>query len=83
MLTGWVKNGSTTGSVALGIRQIDASGVSVQYNWAEAARGGDWTKVQVTFTALPQTKRAAVYFKLDQNVNGPAWVDDLEMRELP
>ncbi|MFC3773717.1 carbohydrate binding domain-containing protein [Paenibacillus sp. GCM10012303] len=83
MLTGWVKNGSTTGSAALGIRQIDASGVSVQYNWAEAARGGDWTKVQVTFTALPQTKRAAVYFKLDQNVNGPAWVDDLEMRELP
>ncbi|WP_158606617.1 carbohydrate binding domain-containing protein [Paenibacillus ginsengarvi] len=82
-LSGWVKNGSTTGSVALGIRQIDASGTSVQYNWAEAARGGDWTKVQVTFTALPQTKRVAVYFKLDQSVNGPAWVDDLDMRELP
>ncbi|TNJ64353.1 hypothetical protein FE784_20505 [Paenibacillus hemerocallicola] len=82
-LSGWVKNGSTAGSVALGIRQIDTNGVSVLYNWTEAARGGDWTKVQVSFTALPQTKRAAVYFKVDQGVNGSAWVDDLEMRELP
>ncbi|MEF3305575.1 carbohydrate binding domain-containing protein [Paenibacillus sp. GYB003] len=82
-LSGWVKNGSTAGSVALGIRQIDASNVSVQYNWAEAARSGDWSKVQTTFTALPQTKRVAVYFKLDQQTNGPAWVDDIELRELP
>ncbi|GAA3401152.1 carbohydrate binding domain-containing protein [Paenibacillus hodogayensis] len=81
-LTGWVKTEATAGSVALGVRQIDAGGASVTYTWAEAAKTGDWTKVEVVFTALTNTKRGAVYFKLDQAANGAAWVDDLELNEV-
>ncbi|MFK7692805.1 carbohydrate binding domain-containing protein [Paenibacillus sp. HJGM_3] len=82
-LTGWVKTEATAGSVAIGVRQIDAGGVSVTYTWTEAAKTGDWTKVEVIFTAQPNTKRGAVYLKLDQAANGAAWVDDLDLHEVP
>ncbi|GAA3410958.1 carbohydrate binding domain-containing protein [Paenibacillus hodogayensis] len=81
-LTGWVKTEATAGSVALGVRQIDARGGTVTYTWVEAAKMGDWTKVEVIFTALPTANRGAVYFKLDQAANGAAWVDDLELNEV-
>ncbi len=83
VLTGWVKNSATAGSVALGVRQVDASGGSTSYLWTEADRTGDWTKVEVEFTALPQTKTVWIYFKLDQAANGAAWIDDLELSEVP
>lgn len=78
-LMGWVKNSATTGSVALGIRQANENGSSLTYTWTEAAKNSDWTKVQVTVTALPQAKTIWVYFKMDQIANGPAWVDELEL----
>lgn len=81
-LSGWVKNGATAGSVALGVRQVDANGVTVTYTWTEAGKNSDWTKTDVTFNVLPQTKTLWVYFKMDQAADGPAWVDDLELREV-
>jgi len=81
-LTGWVKTEATAGSVALGIRQIDIGGATTAYTWTEAAKTGEWEKVEVTFTALPNTKHGTVYFKLDQAANGAAWVDDVELSEV-
>ncbi|MBP1994510.1 carbohydrate binding domain-containing protein [Paenibacillus eucommiae] len=81
-LTGWVKTSATAGSVALGIRQIEAGGASIGYTWKEVEKTGDWTKVEVTFTTHPNAKRASVYFKMDQAANGAAWLDDLEMNEV-
>jgi len=81
-LSGWVKNSATAGSVALGIREVDASGVSVTYTWTEAAQNSDWTKLDVTFTAQPNTKTIWVYLKMDQAANGPAWLDDLELIDV-
>ncbi|WP_409347095.1 carbohydrate binding domain-containing protein [Paenibacillus sp. MBLB4367] len=82
VLTGWVKNSATAGSAALGIRQIDANGASVTYTWTESAKNSDWTKLTVAFTEQPLTKRVSVFFKVDQAANGPAWLDDLELREV-
>jgi uncharacterized membrane protein len=81
-LSGWVKNSATAGSVALGVRQVDANGVTVTYTWTEAGKNSDWTKTNVTFNVLPQTKTIWVYLKMDQAADGPAWVDDLELREV-
>ncbi|RAV19664.1 S-layer homology domain-containing protein [Paenibacillus contaminans] len=81
-LTGWVKTAATAGEVALGIRQIDAAGDSILYNWERAEKTGDWEKIEVFFEAEPAAKHAAVYFKIDQNVNAPAWVDDLELSRI-
>jgi hypothetical protein len=81
VLTGWVKNSSTAGSVALGVREANAGGVIIKYTWTETQLNSDWTKVTVDFTASADTSTAWVYFKMDQNTNGPAWVDDLELLE--
>ncbi|MFD0712641.1 carbohydrate binding domain-containing protein [Paenibacillus sp. GCM10027626] len=82
VLSGWVKNSATAGSVALGVRQVDANDVSVTYTWTEADKNSDWTKTDVTFNVLPQTRTIWVYFKMDQAANGPAWVDDVELNEV-
>jgi len=81
-LTGWVKTAATAGEVTLGIRQIDVAGDSILYNWEKAEKTGDWEKIEVVFEAEATAKNAAVYFKIDQDVNAPAWVDDLELSRV-
>ncbi|MFD0712759.1 carbohydrate binding domain-containing protein [Paenibacillus sp. GCM10027626] len=83
ILSGWVKNGSSAGLVELGLRQADANDASVKYTWIAAAANSDWTKYELPVTIQPNTVKLWVYFKVDQAVNGPAWLDDVELREVP
>lgn len=80
VLNGWVKNASTAGSVALGIRSINAAGVSITYTWKETDRSSVWTRYELTYTAPANAVTAQIYFKADQAANGNAWLDDVYMR---
>lgn len=83
-LTGWIKNGSNTGSVSLGARQINASNGSISYAWHPGASpGSGWTQYEVAFTAAPNARYVSIYFKSDQQTDGPAWLDNVELTELP
>jgi hypothetical protein len=61
---------------------VDAAGVSVgSYTWGKTNNNSDWTRYEVSFTALPQTKTVQVYFKANQSVNGQAWIDEVQIHE--
>ncbi|WP_171631396.1 carbohydrate binding domain-containing protein [Paenibacillus plantarum] len=82
VLSGWVKNSSLNGLVQLGIRQVDAAmGTVGSYTWGKANNNSGWTRYEVSFTALPQTKTFQVYFKADPSVDGQAWIDDVQIQK--
>jgi hypothetical protein len=81
VVKGWVKNSATAGLVSLGVRQANASSVTLTYAWKDTQLNSDWTLYEISFTALPQAKTAWIYFKLDPAANGPAWIDDVELSE--
>ncbi|MEF3313052.1 DUF4838 domain-containing protein [Paenibacillus sp. GYB004] len=81
---GWIKNNSTNGNVSLGVRQINASNGSISYSWHPGALpSSDWTPYTVTFTAAPTARYVSIYFKSDQQTDGPAWLDDVSIEEVP
>lgn len=83
-LTGWIKNNSSTGSVALGVRQINAAKTSINYSWHDGADlDSGWTQYEVEFIADSNASHVSIYFKLDQQVNGSAWLDDINLIAVP
>ncbi|WP_108994844.1 S-layer homology domain-containing protein [Paenibacillus agaridevorans] len=83
MLSGWIKNDSKTGLIELGVREAGANDVSVKYSWAAASKSSDWTKYELPITVQPGTTKLWIYFKATADVDGPAWLDDVELREVP
>ncbi|GAA3407582.1 carboxypeptidase regulatory-like domain-containing protein [Paenibacillus hodogayensis] len=79
VLSGWVKNESTSGAVELGIRQVKQDDTTLAYNWTKTKNNSGWTEYRLTFVAAEQTRKIQVYFKADTNVNGPAWLDDVNV----
>jgi hypothetical protein len=81
---GWIQNGSMTGNVSLGVRQINAANGSIGYAWHPGAQpDSDWTPYEVSFTAAPTARFVSIYFKSDQQTDGPAWLDDVSIEEVP
>ncbi|GAA3408044.1 carbohydrate binding domain-containing protein [Paenibacillus hodogayensis] len=81
-LKGWIKNESSAGSVAFGVREINASGSTVRQNFVEAAKQSDWSPYEVTFTTQPATVKLEIVFQMDTAANGMAWLDDVFMSNL-
>lgn len=81
VLTGWVKNQSTSGTVEIGIRQVKSDATTYAYSWTKTTNNSDWTPYRLSVVASEQTRNIQIYFKADTKVNGPAWFDDVYVVE--
>jgi hypothetical protein len=83
VLSGWVKNQSTTGVVRIGFRQIKENKVSnVGYTWKAVDSDSGWTYYKLEIRADAAAKYLQVYLESDMNTNDIAWFDDLYVEEF-
>jgi hypothetical protein len=80
-LRGWVKNEATQGTVAMGVRLINAAGGTAGYLWQYAEPGTDWTQVELNFVIPADVRSVAVNLRMYEDVDGSAWFDDLYLAE--
>jgi hypothetical protein len=84
LMRGWVKNGSTTGSVSLGLRQVMEDLVStVKYTWHATQNNTDWTQYQFETTPSATAKYVQVFLWSDAAANGTSSFDDLVVERIP
>lgn len=79
---GWAKNSSTTGYVNIGIREIDENGDTIKYNWKTITRDTNWAYYEEDFVLSEEAKYASVYLKLENDVTGQTWFDDMILEEI-
>ncbi|PYI53818.1 carbohydrate binding domain-containing protein [Paenibacillus flagellatus] len=83
-LRGWVKNGSSSGSASIGLRQVKEDGAStINYTWKSAQPLSDWTSYELELTPAANAKYVQVFLLSDTLTDGPAWFDDLYVDEIP
>ncbi|GAA3413615.1 carbohydrate binding domain-containing protein [Paenibacillus hodogayensis] len=83
-LRGWVKNGSATGEVAIGLRQSNNnSSTTISYTWKPVQTSSNWTLYELEIMPAPNAQYVQVFLKMDQQTNGAAWFDDLYVEEIP
>ncbi|WP_214626460.1 carbohydrate binding domain-containing protein [Paenibacillus agaridevorans] len=83
VLSGWVKNDSTTGEVKFGFRQIRENRTStLTYNWQEVSSDTDWTYYELEITPGANAHYLQVYFQANQLTDGTAWFDDWYVEEI-
>ncbi|WP_158560687.1 carbohydrate binding domain-containing protein [Paenibacillus contaminans] len=80
-ISGWVKNASTNGTVSIMLREEDANGAFVAQTWKVIPKQTDWTLESTTLTLKSNTRQLMIYFWMDQQANGNAWLDDLYVKE--
>ncbi|MBO9606240.1 MAG: carbohydrate binding domain-containing protein [Paenibacillaceae bacterium] len=80
-MSGWVRNLATAGKVDLGVRLIDGAGATIRYDWQPVAGDSGWTRYELTFTAPAGAASAQIFFKMDQQANGVAFLDDVYLKE--
>lgn len=84
ILSGWIKNDSSTGSASIGLRQSKAGGATtVSYTWQAADPSSDWTRYELEVVPASATEFIQVYVLSDTSTNGTAWFDDLYLDRVP
>jgi hypothetical protein len=83
VLSGWVKNLSTTGLVRIGLRQVksDKTG-SVSYTWKTINPSAEWTYYELEVNPQATASYLQVYLSVDMSTNGAAWFDDLGVKQI-
>lgn len=82
--SGWVKNESDQGDVAVGIRESYANGAtSIRYVWSSVPSSEDWAFYSNVIEPSPTAQHIQLYLMSDTGTNGTAWFDDLYIRAVP
>lgn len=82
--SGWVKNESDQGNVAVGIRESYANGAtSIRYVWSSVPYSEDWAFYSGVMEPSPTAQHIQLYLMSDTGTNGTAWFDDWYIRAIP
>lgn len=82
--SGWVKNESDQGDVAVGIRESYANGAtSIRYVWSSVPYSEDWVFYSGVMEPSPTAQHIQLYLMSDTGTNGTAWFDDWYIRAIP
>ena len=85
-MSAWVKNDASTGTLSVGVREINAQGSSIRYIWEQTTPLSEWTIYSIEFPPTEQTKHVGLYFqateKDGESIDGTGWVDDFRLEEV-